>query len=61
MAVSDFINTRLFKGTLRLYSILTFNCGSICEHLLFVQDKTITKIVRGLNNVFSWIFKILHK
>ena len=41
--------------------ISTFNCGLICEHLLFVQYKTKTKKVSGFHNIFSRIFKILQQ
>ena len=47
-----------FKGISRPSSFSTFNCNSICEHLLFVQYKTITKTVRGFDNFFAWNFKI---
>ena len=49
--------TRHSANTRLLFSISTFNCGFICEHLLFVQYKTTTKKVREYNNTFSWIFK----
>ena len=32
-----------------------------CEHPFFAQHKTMTKKVRGFNNIFTWIFKILLK
>ena len=46
-----------FKEALRPSFILTFNCGFICEHLLFVQNKTKQK-VHGFSNIFLRIFKI---
>ena len=54
------LNSLDFQGTSRSSSILYFNCGFICEHLLFVQHKTTTK-VRGFfqilqkSEAFYWI------
>jgi len=55
-----------FKSASRPSSISTFNCGFICEHLLFVQYKTKTKKVCRFHNILSSIFKFyktknLHK
>ena len=51
------INILGFKATLSPSTILTFNCGSICEHLIFVQYKSKRKNVRGFSNIFTCVFK----
>ena len=58
---AKFIYRLGFQGASRTSSISTFNCGSIYEHLLFVQYKTIKKIVRGFNDIFERIFQIFTK
>ena len=51
------INILGFKAALSPSTNLTFNCGSICEHLIFVQYKSKRKNVRGFSNIFSCVFK----
>ena len=46
---------------MRSSSISTLNHGSICEHLLFVQYKTITNKVCGFTCILSNILKLLQK
>ena len=51
-----------FKGALHSYLFLTFNCGSFCEHLLFVFEfKTITVKVCKSYHIFLADFKFLRK
>ena len=51
------INILGFKAALRPSSILTFNCGTIFEHLLFVRYKPKRKNVRGFSNIFACVLK----
>ena len=51
-----------FKGALHSYLFLTFNCGSFCEHLLFVFEfKTITVKVCKSYHIFFGGFQIFTK
>ena len=47
---------RVRQSSQFIYTILTFNYGSICEHLPVVQYKTVTKKVRGFDNIFFCVF-----
>ena len=50
---SGFYNSWLLGlYALRPSTFLSFNRGFICEHLIFVQYKTVTKINSGFNNIF---------
>ena len=56
-----FFNKRVYvlkKISKNRLSISTFNCGFICEHLLFVRYKIFFK-VPGFHNTFSRNFLIL--
>ena len=48
-----------FKAALRPSSILTFNCGSICEHLLFAQYKTKQKTFAAFQIFFRAFLKFM--
>ena len=49
ITLGNYITTRLSR---RFLIILTFNCGSICEHVLFVQYKTKTNKFRKCIHFF---------
>ena len=53
---AKFIYRLGFKSASRPFSISTFNCDSLSEHLLFVHYKTVTKKVRWFNNIYSMDF-----